>query len=80
MLPRYINKDENSKEFPVQVLRTKSYESNESKPTTGAHDGNKNIHTARSIEESLLMNKNDENCIFLCAGSLYLVGEVLNLN
>ena len=41
---------------------------------------NKNIHTARSIEESLLMNNKDENCIFLCAGSLYLAGEVLNLN
>ena len=42
--------------------------------------GNKNIHTAESIEESLLMNNKDENCIFLCAGSLYLAGEVLNLN
>ena len=42
--------------------------------------GNKNIHTAGSIEESLLMNNKDKNCIFLCAGSLYLVGEVLNLN
>ncbi len=41
---------------------------------------NKNIYTARSIEESLLMNNKDENCIFLCAGSLYLAGEVLNLN
>ena len=41
---------------------------------------NKNIHIARSIEESLLMNNKDENCIFLCAGSLYLAGEVLNLN
>ena len=42
--------------------------------------GNKNIHTAESIEESLLMNNKDDNCIFLCAGSLYLAGEVLNLN
>ena len=42
--------------------------------------GNKNIHTAESIEESLLINNKDENCIFLCAGSLYLAGEVLNLN
>ena len=42
--------------------------------------GNKNINTAESIEESLLMNNKDENCIFLCAGSLYLAGEVLNLN
>ena len=42
--------------------------------------GNKNIHTAGSIEESLLMNNKDKNCIFLCAGSLYLAGEVLNLN
>ena len=42
--------------------------------------GNKNIHTAESIEESLLMNNKDKNCIFLCAGSLYLAGEVLNLN
>ncbi len=40
----------------------------------------KNILTAGSIEESLLMNNKDENCIFLCAGSLYLAGEVLNLN
>ena len=42
--------------------------------------GNKNIHTAESIEESLMLNNKDENCIFLCAGSLYLAGEVLNLN
>ena len=42
--------------------------------------GNKNIHTAGSIEESLLMNNKDKNCIFLCAGSFYLAGEVLNLN
>ena len=42
--------------------------------------GNKNVHTAKSIEESLMMNNKDENCIFLCAGSLYLAGEVLNLN
>jgi len=42
--------------------------------------GNKNINTAESIEESLLMNNKDKNCIFLCAGSLYLAGEVLNLN
>ncbi len=41
---------------------------------------NKNILTAGSIEESLLMNNKDKNCIFLCAGSLYLAGEVLNLN
>ena len=42
--------------------------------------GNKNINTAGSIEESLLINNKEENCIFLCAGSLYLAGEVLNLN
>ena len=42
--------------------------------------GDKNIHTAESIEESLLMNNKDKNCIFLYAGSLYLAGEVLNLN
>ena len=42
--------------------------------------GKKNIYTAESIEESLLMNNKDKNCIFLCAGSLYLAGEVLNLN
>jgi len=42
--------------------------------------GNKNVYTAESIEESLLMNNKDKNCIFLCAGSLYLAGEVLNLN
>ena len=42
--------------------------------------GDKNIHTAESIEECLLMNNKDENCIFLYAGSLYLAGEVLNLN
>ena len=41
---------------------------------------NKNVNTAESIEESLLMNNKDENCIFLCAGSLYLAGELLNLN
>ncbi len=42
--------------------------------------GKKNIHTAKSIEESLMLNNKDKNCIFLCAGSLYLAGEVLNLN
>ena len=26
------------------------------------------------------LNNKDDNCIFLCAGSLYLAGEVLNLN
>ncbi len=39
-----------------------------------------NIHTAKSIKESLMLNNKDENCIFLCAGSLYLAGEILNLN
>ncbi len=42
--------------------------------------GNKNVYTAESIEESLLLNNKDKNCIFLCAGSLYLAGEVLNIN
>ena len=42
--------------------------------------GNKNIYTAESIEESLMLNNKNENCIFLFAGSLYLAGEVLNLN
>ena len=42
--------------------------------------GDKNIQTAESIEESLMLNNKDENCIFLFAGSLYLAGEVLNLN
>ncbi len=42
--------------------------------------GNKNIRTAESIEESLILNNKDENSIFLCAGSLYLAGEILNLN
>ena len=42
--------------------------------------GNIKINTAESIKESLLMNNKDKNCIFLCAGSLYLAGEVLNLN
>ena len=41
---------------------------------------NQNIHTAKSIQESLILNNKDENCIFLCAGSLYLAGEILNLN
>ena len=41
---------------------------------------NKNINVADSIEESLLLNNKEENCIFLCAGSLYLAGEVLNIN
>ena len=41
---------------------------------------NQNIHTAKSIKESLMLNNKDENCIFLCAGSLYLAGEILNLN
>ena len=42
--------------------------------------GDKNINTAESIEESLMLNNKDKNCIFLCAGSLYLAGEVLNIN
>ncbi len=42
--------------------------------------GNKNIYTAKNIEESLMLNNKNENCIFLFAGSLYLAGEVLNLN
>ncbi len=39
-----------------------------------------NIQTAKSIEESLIINNKTENCIFLFTGSLYLAGEVLNRN
>tara|TARA_B100001123_G_C15280379_1_gene1013783 strand:+ start:862 stop:2130 length:1269 start_codon:yes stop_codon:yes gene_type:complete len=39
-----------------------------------------NIKIANSIEQSLKYNSNSSNNIILIAGSLYLVGEVLNLN
>ena len=39
-----------------------------------------NIEIANSIEESLKYNSNSSSDIILITGSLYLAGEVLNLN
>ncbi len=39
-----------------------------------------NINLCSSIEEAIKKNSKHENCICLFAGSLYMVGEILNLN
>ena len=75
----FINQFENSVNS-ITLIDIPNQEGSISKEEFKKKIGNKNIHTAESIEESLLMNNKDENCIFLCAGSLYLAGEVLNLN
>ena len=75
----FVNQFENSVNT-ITLIDIPNQEGSISKEEFKKKLGNKNIHTARSIEESLLMNNKDENCIFLCAGSLYLAGEVLNLN
>ncbi len=75
----FVNQFENSVNS-ITLVDIPNQEGSISKEEFKKKLGNKNIHTAESIEESLLMNKKDENCIFLCAGSLYLAGEVLNLN
>ena len=39
-----------------------------------------NIQISNSIEDSIKLNSNSSNSVLLIGGSLYLVGEVLNLN
>ncbi len=75
----FINQFENSVNT-ITLIDIPNQEGSISKEEFKKKLGKKNIYTAESIEESLLMNNKDENCIFLCAGSLYLAGEVLNLN
>ena len=75
----FVNQFENSVKS-ITLVDIPNQEGSISKEEFKKKLGNKNIHTAESIEESFLMNNKDENCIFLCAGSLYLAGEVLNLN
>ncbi|MDA9745641.1 bifunctional folylpolyglutamate synthase/dihydrofolate synthase [Candidatus Pelagibacter sp.] len=75
----FVNQFENSVNS-ITLIDIPNQEGSISKEEFKKKLGNKNINTAESIEESLLMNSKDKNCIFLCAGSLYLAGEVLNLN
>ena len=75
----FINQFENSVNS-ITLIDIPNQESSISKEEFKKKLNNKNILTAGSIEESLLMNNKDKNCIFLCAGSLYLAGEILNLN
>jgi len=75
----FVNQFENSVSS-ITLVDIPNQESSISKEEFKKKLGKENIHTAGSIEESLLINNKDENCIFLCAGSLYLAGEVLNLN
>ena len=75
----FVNQFENSVNS-ITLIDIPNQEGSISKEEFKKKLGNKNIHTAESIEESLLMNNKDDKCIFLCAGSLYLAGEVLNLN
>ena len=78
-IKEFVNQFENSVNS-ITLIDIPNQEGSISKEEFKKKLGNKNIHTAESIEESLLMNNKDKNCIFLCAGSLYLAGEVLNLN
>jgi len=39
-----------------------------------------NLNLSSSIKESIQTLSKNENTITLCVGSLYLVGEILNLN
>jgi folylpolyglutamate synthase/dihydropteroate synthase len=41
---------------------------------------NLNLKLSNSIKESIKSLSRNENTITLCVGSLYLVGEILNLN
>ncbi len=75
----FVNQFENSVNS-ITLIDIPNQEGSISKEEFKKKLGNKNIHTAESIEESLMLNNKDKNCIFLCAGSLYLAGEVLNLN
>ena len=43
-------------------------------------DLNLNLKLSESIKESITTLSKNENTITLCVGSLYLVGEILNLN
>ena len=43
-------------------------------------DLNLNLNLCNSIKESIESLSRNENTITLCVGSLYLVGEILNLN
>jgi folylpolyglutamate synthase/dihydropteroate synthase len=41
---------------------------------------NLNLSLSNSVKESIKSLSRNENTITLCVGSLYLVGEILNLN
>ena len=75
----FVNQFENSVNT-ITLIDIPNQEGSISKEEFKKKLSNQNIYTAKSIKESLMLNSKDENCIFLCAGSLYLVGEVLNLN
>ncbi|MFL2895667.1 MAG: bifunctional folylpolyglutamate synthase/dihydrofolate synthase [Candidatus Pelagibacter sp.] len=75
----FVNQFENSVNT-ITLIDIPNQEGSISKEEFKKKLNNQNIHTAKSIKESLMLNNKDENCIFLCAGSLYLVGEILNLN
>ena len=75
----FINQFENSVNT-ITLIDIPNQEGSISKEEFKKKLSNQNIYTAKSIKESLMLNSKDENCIFLCAGSLYLAGEILNLN
>ena len=75
----FVNQFENSVNT-ITLIDIPNQEGSISKEAFKKKLSNQNIHTAKSIKESLMLNSKDENCIFLCAGSLYLAGEILNLN
>ena len=75
----FVNQFENSVNT-ITLIDIPNQEGSISKEEFKKKLSNQNIYTAKSIKESLMLNSKDENCIFLCAGSLYLAGEILNLN
>ena len=75
----FINQFENSVNT-ITLIDIPNQEGSISKEEFKKKLSNQNILTAKSIKESLMLNNKDEDCIFLCAGSLYLAGEILNLN
>ena len=75
----FVNQFENSVKT-ITLIDIPNQEGSISKEEFKKKLSNQNVHTAKSIKESLMLNNKDENCIFLCAGSLYLAGEILNLN
>ena len=75
----FVNQFKNSVNT-ITLIDIPNQESSISKEEFKKKLSGQNIHTAKSIKESLMLNNKDENCIFLCAGSLYLAGEILNLN